>query len=359
MKWDPTLRGRGASYNPPNRFDKLHIEFENDDVYPGVDDDQVVPLRTTHLKMSSRTILTRNDSPDFAFEWSINPMAGCSHGCSYCFARTYYEFWGLSPGLDFETKILIKENAAELLRNELMSKKWTPAVIAMSGVTDLYQPSERLVKVTRRCLEVLAEFRNPVVIITKNRLITRDLDILSAMAAWGGVGVFLSITTLDEELATRMEPRASRPQARLDTIRALAGAGVPVGVNAAPLIPGLTDHELPAILKASAEAGATFASYDLVRLPGAVEEIFSEWLDRNYPNSKNKVMNRICEIHGGKANNSRSGLETKGTGQHAAQIKALFRNGCRRLGLQERMPELSTSAFRRPPRDGQQDLFEL
>jgi len=285
-------------------------------------------------------------------------MAGCSHGCSYCYARPYHEYWGMSAGLDFETKILVKENASELLRQELMSSKWKPAVIAMSGVTDCYQPSERLLKVTRRCVEVLAEFRNPLAIITKNRLVIRDIDLFSEMAAWHGVRVIISVTTLDPEISGKMEPRASRPQARLDTIKALAEAGIPVGVNAAPLVPGLTDHELPAILNACAEAGATSAGYGVVRLPGAVEGIFSDWLDRNYPNAKNKVLNRIKECHAGKTSDSRFGVRMKGTGQHADQLNIMFHTTCARCGLNGSSQILSTSCFKRPPTGGQHDLFD-
>lgn len=345
-------RGRGSAENPPNRFHRLHVEPDLEDVPPEERSDP----RTEYLRATARTILTTNDSPDVGFTLSVNPYSGCEHGCAYCYARPYHEYWGFSAGLDFETRILVKESAPELLRKALLAEKYQPQVVAMSGVTDCYQPVERELKLTRRCLEVLAEFRNPVCIITKNRLVARDADVLGRMARWRGAGVFLSVTTLDDELAGELEPRASRPRARLEAIRALAGAGVQVGVHAAPMIPGLTDHELPAILKAAAEAGARFAGYGLVRLPGAVEGLFDQWLERHYPNSRARVMRRIREAHGGQANDTRFGVRMRGEGVHADQLHALFVAGCRKAGLRAGGPELSTDSFRRP-RTGQLSLF--
>ncbi len=350
---DRPPRGRGSAENPPNRFHKLHMETDLEDV---PEEDRSDPA-TEFLKASSKTILTRNDSPDVGFTQSVNPYMGCEHGCAYCYARPYHEYWGFSAGLDFETKILVKEDAPELLREALRSPKYRPEVVAMSGVTDCYQPAERTLQLTRRCLLVLEEFRNPATIITKNRLVTRDADILERMAAWNGAGVFLSITTLDDDLCGKLEPRASRPQARLETIRILADAGVAVGVNAAPMIPGLTDHELPAIIQAAADAGARFAGYGLVRLPGAVEGLFQQWLERHAPNSVGKVMNRIRESHQGRANDARFGVRMRGTGQHAEQVKALFETGCRKAGLRPGGPDLSVESFKRPP-SGQLSLFD-
>lgn len=346
-------RGRGSAENPPNRFHKLHMEPDREDV-PA--EDRSAPA-TEFLKATSKTIITKNDSPDVGFTHSINPYMGCEHGCAYCYARPYHEYWGFSAGLDFETKILVKEEAPELLRKALLAPRYRPEAIAMSGVTDCYQPVERELKLTRRCLEVLAEFRNPVCMITKNRLVARDADILGEMAKWNGAGVFISITTLDDTLSGQLEPRASRPQARLDAIRALADAGVQVGVNAAPMIPGLTDHELPAIIQAAAAAGAQFAGYGLVRLPGAVEGLFGQWLEQHYPNSRSKVMSRIRETHGGTGNDSRFGVRMRGEGQHAGQVHALFQTGCRKAGITRRGPDLSASSFRRPE-TGQLSLFE-
>jgi DNA repair photolyase len=348
------LRGRGAADNPQNRFERLAFTPEPDDVLA----EEAVAPNTVFLRAASKTILTRNDSPDVGFSYSINPYMGCEHGCAYCYARPYHEYWGFSAGLDFESKILVKEDAPRLLRVELASPKWQPQVIAMSGVTDCYQPAERHFRLTRGCLEVLAEVRNPVSIITKSRLITRDIDILGEMATWGGAAVYVSITTLDAELSGKLEPRAARPEARLQVLRALSDAGIPVGVNAAPLIPGLTDHELPAILQASAASGASFAGYGLVRLPGAVEGIFSQWLERNYINAKNKVMNQIRAAHQGRSADSRFGVRMRGTGEHADQINQLFHVYSKQYGLNERCVELSSVCFKRPPRDGQQELFD-
>src|SRR5690242_3952957 len=253
---------RGAAENPPNRFEKIHLE-PDEDWNPEVDEDggHLSGLRRQFFKDHSQTVIARNDSPDVGFQASLNPYRGCEHGCIYCYARPTHEFLGFSAGLDFESKIMVKEDAPDLLRKELSSPKWQPQVIFMSGVTDCYQPVERKLKLTRRCLEVLAEFRNPVFIVTKNHLVTRDIDLLVELAKHHAVGVFLSITTLDSELRKVMEPRTSPPAARLAALRELSGAGIPVGVNVAPIIPGLTDHEVPAILKAAAEAGATSAGY--------------------------------------------------------------------------------------------------
>ena len=251
---------RGAADNPPNRFEKIHLEPDAD-WHPDADaeDGSTPGLRTQFFKDHSQSALAHNDSPDIGFRSSLNPYRGCEHGCIYCYARPTHEYLGFSAGLDFESRIMVKEDAPELLRRELSSPKWQPQVIFMSGVTDCYQPVERKLKLTRRCLEVLAEFRNPVFIITKNRLVTRDLDLLGELARHHAVAVWLSITTLDNDLRKLMEPRTSPPAARLAALRELVAAGIPVGVNAAPMIPGLTDHEMPAIFQAAREAGATSA----------------------------------------------------------------------------------------------------
>src|SRR6516164_4617246 len=255
-------RGRGAADNPANRFEAIHYEID-----PDVDESERPAPTTQFLKDTSRSIIATNDSPDVGFSASINPYRGCEHGCAYCYARPTHEYLGFSAGLDFETKIMVKEDAARLLRRELSSPRWRPRAIAMSGVTDPYQPAERRFRLTRRCLEVLAEFRNPVGIVTKNRLVERDRDVLGDLARDRAAAVWLSVTTLDGSLAGKMEPRASQPAGRLAAITALADAGVPVGVLTAPVIPGLNDHELPAILTAARQAGARFAGYTMVRLP--------------------------------------------------------------------------------------------
>jgi DNA repair photolyase len=313
--------------------------------------------RTIFLRDPSRTILSRNDSPDVGFTFSVNPYRGCETGCAYCYARPTHEWLGFSAGLDFETKILVKEQAPQLLRTALASPRWEPQVIAMSGVTDLYQPIERQLKLTRGCLEVLVEFRNPVAIVTKNALITRDCDLLTQLARYNAVAVIISITTLDPQLARRMEPRASAPSKRLAAINALAQAGVPVGVNVAPIIPGLTDTETPAILKAAAQAGAQFASHTIVRLPYGVSDLFVRWLDTHYPERKNKVLGKIRAIRRGKLNDARWHHRMKGEGLFAETIHAMFTLACRKVGLARRGPELSTASFRRPGETAQLNLF--
>jgi len=336
------MKGRGASWNPQNRFEKL--EYIRDEDTP-LDDDEAP--RTIYLRDPARTIIATNDSPDVGFEASINPYRGCEHGCIYCFARPTHEYLGFSAGLDFETKILVKEDAPALLREELNAKKWEPKVLAMSGVTDPYQPVERRLGLTRGCLEVLADFRNPVGIITKNHLVTRDADILADLARDNAARVFISITTLDGALARTMEPRTSTPEKRLEAVAMLAEAGVPVGVMVAPTIPGLTDHEMPAILTAAKKAGAKWAGFVVLRLPWAVAPLFEQWLVEHFPDRKDKVLNRIRDLRGGKLYDAQWGVRGRGTGIFADQIEALFDVTCRRLGLNEDDRGLSTAAFRR------------
>jgi DNA repair photolyase len=265
---------------------------------------------------------------------------------------------GFSAGLDFESRILVKDRAPELLRAELASPSWRPQPIALSGVTDPYQPVEQRLQLTRGCLEVLAEALNPVMVTTKRALVTRDADLLAVLARHRAASVMLSVTTLDPELARRMEPRASHPRDRLRAIRHLAASGVPVGVSVAPVIPGLTDHEIPAILEAAAEAGASFAAWVLLRLPGAVAGLFEQWLEAHFPERKRKVLERVRALRGGKLNDPRFGVRGRGEGIFAEQIKALFAAGVRKAGIPQKRPELSTAAFRRPETDGQLRLFE-
>jgi DNA repair photolyase len=339
----PAIPSRGAGFNPPNRFEKLHLE-RDEDWNP---DEDPLP-RTQFLRDRTRTIITYNDSPDVGFEASINPYRGCEHGCIYCYARPFHEYLGFSAGLDFESKIMVKPDAPGLLREELSSPKWRPQVIAMSGVTDCYQPVERKLKLTRGCLEVLAEFRNPVGIVTKNVLVTRDIDMLAELARYNAVAVFISLTTLDTELRRVMEPRTSPPAARLAAIQALSTAGIPVGVLMAPVIPGLTDHEIPAVVAAAAEAGARAAGHVMLRLPHAVAPLFEQWLGTHFPDRKEKVLHRIREIRGGKLYDSAFGKRMSGEGIFATQIDSLFEVACRKHGLTGRIPELSTASFRRP-----------
>jgi DNA repair photolyase len=335
---------RGAVENPPNRFEQIQLEPDAD----WNPDDESLP-RTQFFKDHSKTIIARNDSPDVGFQASLNPYRGCEHGCIYCYARPTHEYLGFSAGLDFESKIMIKEDAPELLRAELMSPKWQPQVVFMSGVTDCYQPVEAKLKLTRRCLEVLVEFRNPVFIITKNRLVTRDIDLLSELARHQAVAVGLSMTTLNSELRKIMEPRTSPPTARLEAIRELKQAGIPVGVNVAPVIPGLTNHEMPAILQVAADAGATAAGYTVVRLPYGVAPLFEQWFETHFPDRKEKVLNQLRTMRGGKLNDSQWGTRMRGEGIFADQIGRIFEVARRKAGIQNGGGELSTAAFRRPP----------
>jgi len=339
---------RGATENQVNRFEKIHLEPDTDWNPDNDNGGRPQGPRTQFFKDHSQTVIARNDSPDVGFTASLNPYRGCEHGCIYCYARPTHEFLGFSAGLDFESKIMVKEDAPDLLRGELMSVKWQPRVIFMSGVTDCYQPVEAKLKLTRRCLEVLAEFRNPVFIITKNRLVTRDIDLLSELARHNAAEVWLSITTLDAELRKVMEPRTSPPSARLAAIRELAQAGIPVGVNVAPVIPGLTDHEMPAILQAAADAGATAAGYTLVRLPYGVAPLFEKWLQSHFPDRKEKVLNRLRSLRGGKLNESQWGSRMHGEGIFAGQISRLFEVARRQAGISDNGRALAIAAFRRP-----------
>jgi DNA repair photolyase len=335
------MKGRGASWNPQNRFEPLEY-VRDEDALP----DESAP-GTVYMRDPTRTIIARNDSPDIGFDASINPYRGCEHGCIYCFARPTHEYLGMSAGLDFETKILVKEDAPELLREELNAKSWEPQTIAISGVTDPYQPIERRLQITRRCLEVLADFRNPTAIITKNHLATRDIDHLQVLAQHNAIRVFVSITTLDANVANIMEPRAATPELRLEAVRQLASAGIPVGVMVAPVVPAITEHEMPAILKAAKEAGAKWAGFVVLRLPWAVAPLFEQWLTEHYPDRKEKVLNRVRDLRGGKLYQAEWGVRGRGEGVVADHIEALFDVTCRRLGLNEEARELSTAAFRR------------
>jgi len=344
-----TVKGRGASWNPQNRFEKLAY-VRDDDAEP----DEGSP-NTIYLRDPIRTVIAHNDSPDVGFSYSINPYRGCEHGCIYCFARPTHEYLGFSAGLDFETKIVVKEDAPELLREELLSPKWTPEVIAISGVTDPFQPVERKLEITRRCLAVLAEFRNPTAIITKNHLVTRDIDILSELAKYDAISVAVSVTTLDANLASIMEPRTTTPQLRLAAIEALAKAGIPTTVMVAPVIPAITDHEMPAILRAARDAGATSAGFVVLRLPWAVAPLFERWLEERFPDRKDKVLNRIRDLRGGKLYDPQWGVRGRGEGIFAEQIASIFDVTTRKLGLNERSLELSSEHFRRPT--AQQSLW--
>ena len=342
------IHGRGASWSPANRFEKLHIDLTDIDVVDPIAATEERPRRATeYFRDGTKSIITRNKSPDVGFETSLNPYRGCEHGCIYCYARPTHEYLGFSAGLDFESRIMVKTDAPQLLEAELSSPKWEPQTLVMSGVTDPYQPVERRLEITRGCLRVLAKFRNPVAIITKNRLVTRDIDLLGELAANHAAAVNVSVTSLDHDLQRVLEPRTSSPNARLEAIAQLRSAGIPVGVMVAPIIPGLTDHEVPAILAACAKAGAQFAGYTVVRLPWAVAPLFERWLEEHFPDRKEKVLGRIRHLRGGqRLNNSEWHARMTGDGIFAEQIASLFEIGCRRSGMGER-PHLSTAAFRK------------
>ena len=345
------IHGRGTADNPPNRFESISVDDDYDHVAP---EERVSP-ETSFFHDETRTIIARNDSPDIPFDFSLNPYRGCEHGCIYCFARPSHEYLSLSAGLDFETKIFVKREAPRLLRRELMLNSWKPSSITLSGVTDCYQPAERLFRLTRGCLEVLLEFRNPASIITKSALVTRDIDILSKMAGHGLVEVYISVTTLDNKLASTLEPRAAAPQRRLDTIARLSDAGISVGVMVAPIIPGLTDHETASILKAAANAGAKRAGFVPLRLPFGVKTLFETWIQTHYPDRAGKVLNRVRDLRGGRLNDPNFGTRMRGQGAFADHMKALFALSCKKYGLNEARYAQPASAFRRP--GGQLDLF--
>jgi DNA repair photolyase len=340
------IRGRGASWSPANRFERLHVDLNDLDVVDVDFEAEERPRRgTQYFHDATRSVITRNNSPDVGFETSLNPYRGCEHGCIYCYARPTHEYLGFSAGLDFESKIMVKTNAPELLRAELESPRWQPQTLVMSGVTDPYQPIEKKLRITRGCLEALAKFRNPVAIITKNRLVTRDIDLLSDLAGCNAIAVNISVTSLDPKLQRVLEPRTSSPQARLDAVRQLRSAGIPTGVMVAPIIPGLTDHEVPRILDACAKAGAQFAAYTIIRLPWAVAPLFEHWLEEHFPDRKEKVLGRIRHLRANRLNNSKWHTRMTGEGIFAEQIASLFKVGCHRAGIGER-PKLSTAAFR-------------
>ena len=343
------LHGRGASWSPANRFEKLHVDLNEPDVVQEDYDASERPARQTqYLTDDTKTIIARNQSPDVGFETSINPYRGCEHGCIYCFARPTHEYLGFSAGLDFESRIVVKRDAPRLLKEELSSPKWKPQLLMMSGVTDCYQPIERKMRLTRSCLEVLAKFRNPVGILTKNRLVTRDIDVLSELARHNAVAVNLSVTTLDPKLQRILEPRTSPPAARLEAVRQLRAAGIPVGVMVAPVIPGINDHEIPAVVAACGQAGAQFAGHVLLRLPWAVAPLFDRWLDEHFPDRKTKVLERVRATRGGKKlYDSQWRKRQTGEGIYAEQIGNMFDVACRRAGFGER-PQLSIASFRRP-----------
>lgn len=347
------MRRHGSEINPPNRFDQARVEPDLEHAAAG---DDLERSKVRYLPDATRNVVAENVSPDVGFRFGVNPYRGCLHGCAYCFARPTHEFLGYSGGLDFETKIVVKHDAPNLLREFLSRPSWNCEPLAFSGVTDCYQPVERQLRLTRGCLEVCAELRQPVSLITKNALVLRDLDLLAAMAGDGLAEVSVSVTTLDAALAQDMEPKTSTPAARLRSIRELSAAGVPVRVMVAPVVPGLTDHEIPRILEAAADAGAKDAHYVLLRLPLSVEPVFLEWLGRTQPLKATKVEWLVRQTRGGTLYQSEWRKRQTGTGAIAGQIGTLFQTFARRHGLDGGLPPLDCTKFRRPgPR--QRTLF--
>jgi DNA repair photolyase len=337
-------KGRGAQFNPKNRFLKGEYIQEH---LEAIDDWEQEERKTEYIVDDSRTLVNEVTSPDVGMMYSANPYQGCEHGCIYCYARNSHEYWGFSAGLDFESRIVVKRNAPALLRKFFNNKNWKPATISLSGNTDCYQPIERRMRITRQLLEICLEYRNPVGIITKNALVLRDLDILKEMASMNLVRVFSSITSMDENLRLKMEPRTASYRSRLKMVETLSKNGVPTGIMNAPLIPGLNDMHMHDVLKAASNAGAKWAGYTVVRLNGAIGNIFHDWLYKAFPDRADKVWHQISECHGGDVNDSRFGNRMVGDGKFAELIKTQFQLYCRKYHLNETHMEMNTSLFRR------------
>ncbi len=354
---DRARKGRGAVSNPDGRFEPRR-RVAVDDGWPRPEADDPAPLATTLTVDASRTIIARNESPDIPFEQSINPYRGCEHGCVYCYARPTHGYLGLSAGLDFETKLFFKPEAARLLRAELARPGYRPKAIALGSNTDPYQPAERRLRLTRQILEVLSEHNHPLTIVTKSAAVARDIDILAPMSRRRLAKVFVSVTTLDVALARKLEPRASSPARRLAAIGELAAAGIHVGAMTAPIIPALTDHEIEPLLEAAAKAGAVSAGYTVLRLPFELKDIFREWLEAHAPLRAGRVMSRIAQLRDGKLNDPRFGSRLVGSGEDAGLIARRFRLACDRLGLGRNDWALDTGQFRVPARpEPQLSLF--
>ncbi|MCX2433486.1 MULTISPECIES: PA0069 family radical SAM protein [unclassified Pedobacter] len=346
------FRGRGAQLNPHNKFLKDVYVKEHDE---GIDDWEETDRKTTFVFENSKTIVNKVDSPDVGMAYSLNPYQGCEHGCTYCYARNSHQYWGYSAGLDFERKIIVKKDAPTLFKKFLEKKGWDAATISLSGNTDCYQPAERKFKLTRQLLEIALEYKQPIGMITKNALILRDLDILQEMARQNLCMVYVSINSLNETLRQLMEPRTTTAKQRLKVVDQLSKAGIPVGVMVAPLVPGLSDHEIPKILKSVADAGAVKAGYTIVRLNGAIGQIFEDWLHKNFPDRFDKVWHMIQSCHGGNVNDSRFGDRMRGEGNIAKMIKDNFKLHCRLNGLNTNEIILDHSLFKVP--SDQMSLF--
>jgi DNA repair photolyase len=350
-----STRGRSSRSNESGRFEQYRRERFDDRT--DAEEDEAERVDTTLTAENAKSILSRNESPDIGFDRSVNPYRGCEHGCIYCFARPTHSYLGLSPGLDFETKLFFKPQAATLLREELSKPKYTPDRVQLGANTDCYQPIEKRLRITRALIEVLAEFQHPLGITTKNHLVTRDIDLLAPMAERGLCVVVISITTLDRQLARAMEPRASTPARRLDAIRALSSAGIPVIVSVAPIIPGLTDYEIESILEKAADAGARYAHYSMLRLSHELKDLFKQWLAAERPDRAERVMSLVRQTRGGKENDTRFGLRMVGEGPVADMLIDRFRLARRRCALDRKIAPLRTDLFKVPPRPGDQLSF--
>jgi len=353
-------KGRGAGTNPAGRFEgEAREAFDDGWGAEGNDDETAPALKTTVTIEHAKSIISRNTSPDVPFTQSINPYRGCEHGCIYCYARPSHAYLNLSPGVDFETRLFAKVNAAELLQAELARPGYRCEMIALGANTDPYQPIEREYKITRSVLEVLSQYDHPAGIVTKNALVERDIDLLAPMARKNLVNVYISINNRDHELARHLEPRCTAPRRRFETIRRLTDAGIPVGVLVAPVIPFLTDHEIEPVLEAAAAAGATSAGYVLMRLPWELKDLFRDWLDTHYPLKAEHVMSRIHQMRGGRDNDPAFGARMRGSGEFAALLRRRFDIACKRFGLNagQRGTSLDTTIFRAPRLDGQLGLF--
>jgi DNA repair photolyase len=337
------IKGRGSNINPENRFNDqslttMHIE--------GIDEPLIRGTKTSFFIENPKNIISKNNSPDIPYDFSINPYQGCEHGCAYCYARNSHEYWGFSAGLDFETKIIVKPSAPQMLREVFLSKSWKPSLITLSGNTDCYQPIEKKLKITRNLLKVFAEYLNPVSIITKNVLILRDIDILSDLAANQLVHIFFSITTIDEDLRQKLEPRTASADKKLKVIEKLSQRNIPVGVMAGPIIPGLNNHEIPTILRLASEHGAMTAGFSMIRLNGAISQIFKDWIIRNFPERFNKIWEQICSLHGGKVSDSVWGRRMRGEGNIADTIRFIFNISRQKYFKNKVWPDLNYSKFR-------------
>jgi DNA repair photolyase len=346
-------KGRGAQFNPKNKFLKgEYLQWHPE----AIDDWEAEQRKTEYIYDDNKTLVNKVTSPDVGMMYSANPYQGCEHGCIYCYARNTHEYWGYSAGLDFESRIIVKKNAPQLLRKFFENKNWQPAPVSLSGNTDCYQPIERKMRITRQLLEICLEYRNPVGVLTKNALVLRDVDVLQELAKLNLVRVFTSITSLDENIRLKMEPRTASYKQRLKVVETMSKNGIPTGVMNAPIIPGLTDKDMPGVLKAASEAGAKWAGYTVVRLNGAIGVIFKDWLYKAYPDRADKIWNAICECHGGSVNDSRWGNRVVGDGKFAEMIRDQFRLFCKKYGLNETEIEYNTSLFRRM-KGGQLPLF--